>query len=532
MRVSKISYAIHSWTGLLTGWLLFVICLTGTLVVYKFPLKSLSNPSVIAGPVVDRIGPDGALQAFQKAYPDAQPKVIAFPSDIYSMHLYSVQAITADDKKHRYWIHPTTGAMHDELESNFADFVQNLHARLFAGKIGQWVVGFLGLAMLASLLAGLIFHWNRLRRDLFHLRLTAAPRKAWSDLHKFTGVWALPFHLIIALTGAWLGVESLIDIRASDSNPIEWVGEGRGDPRPIRYYVEQAEAQRPDFIATHINFTQYGAAGSTARVQGNVAGSEFVQRGQTMFVFDADSGRLLQTIDRTEEGLVRRILAMMRPLHYGYFWPPFGEILYFWLGLGCTALVFSAMLIWAARDRSQRRAQLGEITLLERANAGLMGGVILSLATLSVANALARLPHVSNIAHVSSIARLNFTGSQDWLQGAQTAPEIWLFFALWLTFGLICLRLSPFIMWRLFLTFSALCMLSLPILGCIGAGSFKAYLHYGGQHEAIGHALVCLVLAVVLFATRHKLSPSDQPHQDTHAKITFSRLRFRASGDP
>src|SRR5690606_21525541 len=121
MKGQRTAYAIHSWTGLLTGWLLFAICLTGTLVVYKFPLKALSNPEIARVEAPDRLGPDGALRAFEAAMPDRQVRVVAFPSDIYSIHQYSVVAAAADGKENRYWISPETGEIRAELQSDFAD---------------------------------------------------------------------------------------------------------------------------------------------------------------------------------------------------------------------------------------------------------------------------------------------------------------------------------------------------------------------------------------------------------------------------
>jgi hypothetical protein len=67
------------------------------------------------------------------------------------------------------------------------------------------VVGVLGILMAVSAGTGLAFHWRRLRRDLFVLAPRAHPRKAWSSIHKFGGVWALPFHLLTALTGRVAG---------------------------------------------------------------------------------------------------------------------------------------------------------------------------------------------------------------------------------------------------------------------------------------------------------------------------------------
>lgn len=497
MAQQRLPYVIHSWTGLIFGWLLFAVCLTGTLVVYKFPLKALDNPAIVSAPVDDRIGPDGVLSAFRQQYPALAPKVVAFPSDIYSIHQYTIVAERPDGSSHRYWIDPQTGGVRAELESEFADFVLRLHANLFLGKPGRWLVGLLGIVMLMSAITGLWFHWHRLRRDLFNFRLGAHARKAWGDLHKVFGVWAFPFHIIIALTGAWLGIESLIGIRASDSSPIEIVGAGPGNPRPIAEIVAKATALRPDFTPTHVNMTAYGNAGATIRVQGDLPGHRFVQRGQTMLVFDADSAAHLQTVDRTEQGLGRRLLAMVRPLHYGYFWAFWGELLYFLLGIASTLLVMSGMLIWTDREKRKVRRHRGEAaTRMERANAAVMGGLLLALSAFAALNAVAR---------VIGSASFTFSGNLDLLAAKPLAGELVIFLLVWTAGGALLARIDPLAAWRLTVAATGAVLLALPVIGAVGAGSPAIYFTRG-VGEAAGYALACFALALIGAAMARRLA--------------------------
>lgn len=507
MSAQRKAYAVHSWTGLLTGWLLFVICLTGTLVVYKFPLKALSNPEMARVEGRDNLGPDGALAAFDRAMAQQgetgfRARVVAFPQDIYSIHQYSVVAEKPGGKEQRYWIHPETGTVRPELQSDFADFVQRLHAGLFMGGKGRWIVGALGVTMFVSIVAGLIFHWRQIRRDLFHLRLGSHRRKAWADLHKFGSVWGLPFHIIIALTGAWLGLESLIGIRASSANPIEIQGEGPGKPLPIAEILRRAGEIRPDFRPSHINMTNRGVAGSTIRVQGDLPGYRLVQRGQTMLVFDADSGHHLQTIDRTEQGAGRRVLAMMRPLHYGYFAPPVGEILYLLLGFVCTAVTASGMFIWAERERRKRHPKdpLANIGI-ERANAGVMGGLLIALVATALLHGMARLPLTAPL--FAPLGGMHFLGSQDLLSGRVIAGELWLFLGLWLAAGLMLARMVPLTAWRIALILTgAGSLLLVPLTLAPLAGT---ELTLSALAAGPGYGLICAGIALCALLTHRRL---------------------------
>jgi uncharacterized iron-regulated membrane protein len=509
-RPSRIIYAIHSWTGLIAGWLLFVICLTGTLVVYKFPLKAIANPAFLNASA-DRIGADGALARVRAAKPDERVKVVAFPSDIYSIHQYSVVTEQANGKEHRYWVSPQTGVIRTSLQSDFADFVQRLHAQLFLGATGRWVVGVLGILMAVSAGTGLAFHWRRLRRDLFVLAPRAHPRKAWSSIHKFGGVWALPFHLLIALTGAWLGLESLIGIRASSAAPLVFEGEGTGTPLPIAEIVRRARSARPDFTPTHVNFASYGAAGSTVRVQGDLPGYRLVQRGQTMLVFDADKGRLLQTIDRTTQGAGRRVLAMMRPLHYGYFWPGFSEILYFLLGAASTILCLSGMLIWAERDKKARapRGAAGRASGMERANAGIMGGLLLAL------------PAMAALAGVGALAgAFAFNGSQDLLGSKALTPELPLFLLLWAAGGALLGAIRPELAWQAATAFAALILFILPLLAIAAADPLAGFGRRGGGFGDAGYTATCWGLAVFLALLAHHLRRRDRTARPISKRVS------------
>src|SRR5690606_28967973 len=96
MRGQRVAYAVHSWTGLLSGWLLFVVCLTGTLVVYKFPLKALSNPEFARVVVIAILGPDRAIARVQQEVPHVKVSVDAFRSDINYIDQYRIVSEVTD----------------------------------------------------------------------------------------------------------------------------------------------------------------------------------------------------------------------------------------------------------------------------------------------------------------------------------------------------------------------------------------------------------------------------------------------------
>ena len=74
---------------------------------------------------------------------------------------------------------------------------------------GMFLVGLTGVALLSSLISGLLAH-PRIFKDAFALRWGGSRRLQEADLHNRLSVWGLPFHFVVSLSGALLGLSTLI----------------------------------------------------------------------------------------------------------------------------------------------------------------------------------------------------------------------------------------------------------------------------------------------------------------------------------
>lgn len=520
-------YFIHRWCGALFGWLLFIICLTGTLAVFKHPLKVWANPTLISTPAADHYGPDKALSIFRTTYPEMQPTLLAFPVDAYSVHLYSYAFRRPSGEATRAWLNPATGRLIEPLPSDLSDFIQRLHAGLWMGRTGRWIVGALGLLMALGLLSGLALHWRRLKRDLFLQPLLHAGRRRWSDIHKLTGTWLLFMHLLLALTGAWLGLESLL--RTPGPHPLAMTGEKPDSHAEMasitRLLTAAQEAQRetqPEFTPTHIRFDGFGAAGSTVRVQGDLPGSSLVQRGQTMVVLDAESAVPRQTIDRTREGWARRILAAMRPLHYGYFGGIWSKLFYFFVGIGSCLLLFSGLSIWAARTKAQSGARHRPVpatdrgNAIERGNVAIMGGLMLTLALFALLNALAQITLPENwLAFLQDfpLSPLRLRSLDHPVTHSHSLPdETWFsrqlsaFIFTWLMIGGLLAACPIRTAWPAMLLGLSLSLAALPFASAQAAGGFLSDWQRGnGEAAGIAAGSWFLALLSALALRRYQL---------------------------
>ncbi|TGY90914.1 PepSY-associated TM helix domain-containing protein, partial [Marinicauda pacifica] len=70
--------------------------------------------------------------------------------------------------------------------------------------------------MLALVISGFAAH-PRVFRDAFRFRSSGNPQLAEADLHNRLSVWGSPFHVIIPLTGAMLGLSILFAVVVGQS---------------------------------------------------------------------------------------------------------------------------------------------------------------------------------------------------------------------------------------------------------------------------------------------------------------------------
>ncbi len=228
---------LHTWLGLVLGFVLMTIFFFGSLSVFDREIDRWSVPetrvqaapfpsfdkSVI--PFISAVQPDPeSMEHTAAEVIGALPPAAALkPGDVtaYTNHrdpilrmyvAYDVPNKPRDanlDHVHVYGyasVNPMTGerlpADLQERLSLGTGFFFPLHFMLHLEwmELGYWIVGLAGMAMLAALVSGVVMH-RRIFRELFTFRPGKARLRSTLDLHNMTGVLALPFMFVITLSG-------------------------------------------------------------------------------------------------------------------------------------------------------------------------------------------------------------------------------------------------------------------------------------------------------------------------------------------
>lgn len=353
----------HSALGLAFAALIYLVCFSGSVAVFArefqrweqadVPPMATASPAAIQAVMVE---------AVRRAGPGVEHVYIT-PPTVDLPHLGVVTEVHGG--AHQAFVADADGRLTTTGEPVWTQFMTTLHINLHLPQTwGMFVVGLTGVALLSSLISGVLAH-PRVFKDAFHLRWGGSKRLQEADLHNRLGVWALPFHVIVSLTGALLGLTTIIvgvlamamfqgDTAKAYALFLPPIVD---DPRPAsslpNLVAALESAQRlspgssPNFVGLE-HPTEMGQAVLVNASQPNrlVAADAFYFDGK---------GQLLDASQTTETNLGEKILGSLGPLHFGWYGGILLKIAYGLLGLALTSVTSSGVAIWLARRRDKGR---------------------------------------------------------------------------------------------------------------------------------------------------------------------------------
>lgn len=349
----------HSVLGLAFAAIIYLVCLTGSIAVFQPDLERWEVPTAPAVTHLSDTAIARAVRGAAERAPDGTSLYLQLPTP--ERLGASVTAYKTDFEKE--WAIGERGTL-TPLEASWTEFLLHLHINLHLPRSwGEFLVGMTGVALLSSLISGLLAH-PRIFRDAFHLRLGGARRLQEADLHNRLGVWAFPFHFVIALTGALLGLSAIIvgvlalllyrgdtaQVYGLFSDPVPAV-DARPAPMPdIARMLAEARKRAPGAELANLSVERAGRADMRISVESRRP-RNLVPQDET--TFDV-SGQVVGD-DHPPEILGLKLLGGVGQLHFGWFggWPV--RLLYGALGLALCAVTASGVNIWLARRRDRAR---------------------------------------------------------------------------------------------------------------------------------------------------------------------------------
>jgi uncharacterized iron-regulated membrane protein len=396
---------VHTWTGLIAGFALFVAFYAGALTVFHDDIAAWQNPPWRSAP--DAGVPVSALiERLVAQRPDARDDFgIVLASD--SAHAAYAYWQTRDGA--RFATASEIATPRDAPRGgDLADFIYALHDSLGIPVVGMYLMGVVSVLYALALISGVLIHLPHLLADLFAMRVGHNLKRLWQDAHNAIGVLSLPFHILFALTGSLF---CLFALTLAALNAIAFDGKLFGA-------FQQAIATAPTVTASHtpapmlpvdallkrataaamtggvsrfdpdyLHFVHYGDRHAIVEVRGL---SQHTLGTYGSVALSAVDGRVLNTTVGSKHTINGITNSALYALHFGSFGGVAVRWLYFALGLAGAFLFYSGNLLWIESRRKRRHVDQPRRTrVMARATLGVFIGTPLGISAAFGATRLA-----------------------------------------------------------------------------------------------------------------------------------------------
>jgi uncharacterized iron-regulated membrane protein len=240
--VRRALFQIHLWIGIGIGLYILVICVSGSLIVFRRELDRALCPRVIMVPNLGRRLTDAQLEAKARAaYPRLDYKQVQIQTARAPGMAVEVWFVGGTFRIERLF-NPYTGAnLNDTVacEPRFVTWIADLHDNLTRGRFGLRLNGVGAILVVVMGLSGLVLWWpgRRRWRHSITLHRNVNGRRFIRELHSVAGIWLFLLIILWTVTGIYFafpapfnalteaftahGLETTASLRVEDA--ISWL---------------------------------------------------------------------------------------------------------------------------------------------------------------------------------------------------------------------------------------------------------------------------------------------------------------------
>ncbi len=382
MNIKKAFRKIHLWLGLISGFIIFIVCLTGATWAlhihgwvdpepkYQVDLqeKPMLMPDALVALVKDTLGCDPTYVTYTQGEATrvgsysrkARASALLNP---YSGEIYQVEILSG--KKERSF--------------DFWHFIRMGHRTLWLpGEIGRPIVNYGTLTFVFVLISGIFIWWPKTKKaaknrlTLNWKKKTPFKRRVF-DLHTVLGFYCFFFLLLMSLTGMVWGIkwysEGLYGLTTGGKKLPAW-DSVQSDKRTVDKSVKLGIAvntiflrllnENPHAASISINFPD--KRDSLSVVTASVNKEKDIYYNRDSYAFDRYTFQEIKTEGpyngKYESlGWGDKLRRMTYEIHIGAVWGTPGRILVFLAALFGASLPFTGIYIWikSRRQKAERK---------------------------------------------------------------------------------------------------------------------------------------------------------------------------------
>lgn len=410
---------LHTWAGLVTGWVLFFIFVTGTATYFQMEITRWMQPELPLRPAPQVVPAAQSVQAafdfltrqsdsttsWQIRLPNDGRRIgcgeacgghqqRGYPNQLtvsWSGHSERLDAMTGEPLPPPPALRETEGGM----------LFYEVHYRLhYMGRdVGIFIVSVVTLLSLLALITGIVVH-KKIFKDFFTFR-PGKGQRSWLDGHNLSSVMALPFFVMIVYSGLalksympepLLQTPKQLSTQAAQPAPREAVPVRFADV-PIAQIIEQAEGMMGRGQIGNLSLTQSQEHGPLIKIQ-RPHGVEWPLKSRygSELNFIPTTGEFLDVPYTFGQAPAWKSLWFFTIFHMAWFAGTGLRWLLFISGLLGCVMIATGMVLWAVKRRTRHEkegiAPSFGLRLVERLNIGVLVGLPVGVAAYFWANRL------------------------------------------------------------------------------------------------------------------------------------------------
>jgi len=382
---TKAMVAVHGWSGICLGLLLYAVVLTGTAAVFAHEIGAWSAGHVATNSTFQQPIDANVRRLEAMTPPDFREAVSLFEVGDHGLgaffHRDEVDASGTPIERGIYYqldnsgqLRATVRGTSEEIfgprnDDALSSFLVDTHVRLHVpNPWGLLLTGILGLAMLVAAISGLLIH-RHLFKDIFTLRSRASPVLVERDRHSVAGTWSLPFAFVLAFTGSFFSFFGTIGVpvvaMAVFGGDVEAMSEavfgnpGKPDPRPASIgnldLVTADAIRRAGEEPTFIAIENFGRADAKITTFHNPRAGDIEPVALLYNGADATFVRAKPNVGAGPSA-GGTLAGIMGPLHFGNFAGFLSKAIWFGLGFAMCYVTYTGMRLWVVRRKEQQRS--------------------------------------------------------------------------------------------------------------------------------------------------------------------------------
>lgn len=509
-------YHLHSASGIWLGYFMYFVAITGCFALFEHEMQSWEDPARRITYSGEPVNIDATYTAWLEDKLEKGPLTFSrldLPTETQPYY-YGYTAVQNEGEPAEQFEARWSAATGEELlvrGEGVIEWLYGIHRDLnwpeaLGGRtVGRALAGLAGVILLMSIISGILIH-SKIFKEMFTMRYYRSVRLKWQDSHKVIGVWGIPVFGMFALTGAFLGIITLLA-------PATAFLTLKGDQEALIAAVVGEQATRAGISAPMLPPSEIAAMPVSGGTHGKPAMLIYRNWGdvnaEVEVSYEADTElAMYETYPRnavTGEQLPLKgtldtsklpiaVVASYSALHYGTYGGIALKLFYLVMGLALSVMTGLGLMLWVERRLHGTEGQKSK-TYYQRVSRTITGSVLgVPLATAFV---------------------LVFDRCYSGVEGARFAAIGWAYFAvIWAAIVYAFLRKNDYRTTRELLGFTGFIFALLPVLNFATTGGGIPDLLTGGHHAAGYADLALLIIGLITIWTAGKL-PKRRPAEKT-----------------